>query len=156
MTEVRVTGSGKACRISQWWGHFRLLTANPKAEALYLMTETAKKKENTIQIDSPRVTCLVCEFISTPDTAFSTPGESSKRVIEILISLSKNLRVQKEGEIIFKFYDTSSFHCVLNHPWNNFRENKPNQTTHPNKQTIKHLSIIWLLCLWKQKLQAMQ
>lgn len=30
-------------------GHFRLLTANPKAEALYLITETAKKKENIIQ-----------------------------------------------------------------------------------------------------------
>ena len=29
--------------------HFRLLTANPKAEALYLITETAKKKENIIQ-----------------------------------------------------------------------------------------------------------
>lgn len=29
--------------------HFRLLTANPKAEALYLITETAKKKENSIQ-----------------------------------------------------------------------------------------------------------
>lgn len=29
--------------------HFRLLTANPKAEALYRITETAKKKENIIQ-----------------------------------------------------------------------------------------------------------
>lgn len=29
--------------------HFRLLTANPKAEALYLITETAKKKENIVQ-----------------------------------------------------------------------------------------------------------
>ena len=29
--------------------HFRLLTANPKAEALYLITETAKKKDNIIQ-----------------------------------------------------------------------------------------------------------
>lgn len=52
--------------------HFRLLTANPKAEALYLITETAKKKENIIQnISRPHgyvlsfmslLTHLICPF----------------------------------------------------------------------------------------------
>lgn len=51
--------------------HFRLLTANPKAEALYLITETAKKKENSIQnILRPHGNFLICEYINILDMAF--------------------------------------------------------------------------------------
>lgn len=62
--------------------HFRLLTANPKAEALYLITETAKKKENIIQnILRPRgyypsfVSTLICFMCP-----FKHQWKSSKRI----------------------------------------------------------------------------
>lgn len=62
--------------------HFRLLTANPKAEALYLITETAKKKENSIQnILRPRgyflsFLSILVQLIET----FKHPWESSQRI----------------------------------------------------------------------------
>jgi hypothetical protein len=47
---VRFIGSVKKKKRANFMKvHVRLLTANPKAEALYLITETAKKKENIIQ-----------------------------------------------------------------------------------------------------------
>lgn len=125
--------------------HFRLLTANPKAEALYLITETAKKKENIIQnILRPRgyypsfVSTLICFMCP-----FKHQWKSSKR-IKLKINCSCKiweLQKKKKSRVKWRFQTSptaASPHSVL---WD--------QRTSFRMKMLKQLSIKWLLRLWK-------